>query len=202
MDSCVCVCVCVGLSWWYAGWWGNQEVGFIICSVCSYRYCSHIERESHCRGLTAVREESGRKRSHPQRGVSFFLLLLFLSLTFWPCKLAYTGNKQRPRKRERKKERKKEKKKAFAMWLVDSQPHLRGLKAAGKEWGPPFLGLLLYFLYTSSLTYGMHHAARPAAWQRCLTFALLARPSFSLISLLSFFRREKKINKYMYNKYF
>ena len=38
----------------------------------------------------------------------------------------------------------------------------------------------------------MHHAARPAAWQRCLTFALPARPSFSSCPLFYFYYR--KIN--------
>ena len=39
--------------------------------------------------------------------------------------------------------------------------------------------LLFFFIYEqSSLTYGMHHAARPVAWQRCLTFGSSTRPSF------------------------
>jgi hypothetical protein len=56
----------------------------------------------------------------------------------------HTGNKQRPAP-ERKKERKKERRKAFAMWLVDSRraPSSKGLKAAGKEWGPPYSRLFI-----------------------------------------------------------
>lgn len=58
------------------------RVFFINVGIAHTHTHTHTERkrETHCRGLTVVREESGRKRSHPQRGVSFFSLSLSLFL--------------------------------------------------------------------------------------------------------------------------